>query len=421
MAATLLRLALASLWNRRLTAGLTLVSITLAVVLLLGVEKIRSEARDGFYAAVSGTDLIVGARAAPVQLLLASVFRIGDPPANLAWDSYERVRAHPQVAWSIPLTLGDSHRGYRVLGTDDGYLAHFRHGRDEALAVADGVWFDDLFDAVIGAEVAASLAYAPGTSLVLAHGAGPVSFSDHATLPFRVSGVLAPTGTPVDRTIHVSLAAIEAIHLGWEAGIALPGREVSAAAARAAELRPEVLSAALLGLRSRVAVFPVQQYVNGFPDEPLTAIMPAVALQQFFALVGTAESALLLVSAFVVLVGLAGMMTVVLASLTERRREMAILRSVGARPLHVLALLVAESATLTLLGVCLGFLLVQALLVLAVPALGAWTGIRMAPGLPGVREWALMGGVLAAGVLVGVVPALLAYRRTLADGLSMRL
>jgi putative ABC transport system permease protein len=417
----LARLAARSLWNRRFTAGLTLLSITLAVTLLLGVEKVRTEARDGFRSAVSGTDLIVGARAAPVQLLLHSVFRIGDPTANVRWSSYERIAAHPLVDWSIPIALGDSHRGYRVLGTTDAYLAHFRHGDDEALALARGAWFEDLLDVVLGAEVARALGYGIGDALVLSHGSHAVSFHDHDALPFRVAGVLAPTGTPVDRTLHVSLEAVEAIHLGWEAGVPLPGRTVDEAGARAADLRPETLSAFYLGLDSPVAVLQLQALVNGWREEPLTAILPAVALQQFFSLVGVAEDALLLVSGFVVLTGLAGMMTMVLASLSERRREMAILRSVGARPGHVLVLLLAEALVLTVLGTLLGAALVQALILAGGPVLEDLAGIRFAAGWPSPREWGLMGAVVVGGTLAGLVPAALAYRRSLADGLTVRL
>ena len=414
-------LALRSLWNRRGTALLTLVSLTLAVTLLIGVEKIRTEARDGFYSAVSGTDLIVGARANPVQLLLASVFRIGDAPANVSYETYQRISSHPLVAWSIPIALGDSHRGYRVLGTDDAYLTHFRHGGGRALELREGAWFDDVFDVVIGAEVASALGYDLGDELVLSHGTQAVSFTDHDALPFRVAGVLAATGTPVDRTLHVSLEAIEAIHVGWESGVLLPGQELDAESARSADLAPESVTAFLLGLESRAAVFRIQQAVNVYPEEALTAILPAVAMQQFFSLVGIAEDALLIVSGFVVLVGLAGMMTMLLATLSERRREMAILRSVGARPLHVFALLVAESLALTVLGALLGVLCVQAVVIAAGPLLEALAGIRFTPGLPTAREWMLIAAVIGGGTLVSLVPGVLAYRRSLADGLTVRL
>ncbi|MEE4382106.1 MAG: ABC transporter permease [Pseudomonadales bacterium] len=414
------RLALRSLWNRRFTASLTLASITISVVLLVGVEKIRTEAREGFASTISGTDLVVGARTSPVQLLLASIFRIGDATANVRWESYERIARHPLVAWSVPLALGDSHRGFRVVGTTDGYLEHYRYGRDRRLALAEGAWFTDLFDVVLGAEVAEDLGYGPGTELVLSHGTSAVSILEHDELPFRVSGVLARTGTPVDRAIHVSLEAVEAIHVGWESGVPLPGQELDAPAARERDLTPETVTAFLLGLKSRAAVFQVQQAINGWPEEALLAVLPGVALQQLWRLIGVAEDALLLISAFVVLAGLAGMTTMLLASLSERRRELAILRAVGARPLQLFGLLTAESTALAAGGALAGTVLLYGGLALAAPSLQALLGVRLEVGLPGASELGLLGAVVVGGFLAGTLPAWRAYRLSLADGLTPR-
>jgi putative ABC transport system permease protein len=120
------RLALRSLGNRRLTAILTILSIGLSVALLLGVEKVRSGARESFANTISGTDLIVGARGGGVQLLLYSVFRIGNASNNITWKSFQDVAARPEVAWIVPLSLGDSHRGFRVLGTTRDYFERYR-------------------------------------------------------------------------------------------------------------------------------------------------------------------------------------------------------------------------------------------------------------------------------------------------------
>ena len=413
-------LASKSLWNRRGTAALTFASLMLATTLLIGVERLREEARSGFYSAVSGTDLIVGARTSPVQLLLASVFGIGDVSANVAYASYERITRHPLVAWGIPIALGDSHRGFRVIGTSNAYPEHFRYGRGEALSFAQGRWATDLFDVVLGAGVASALGHELDSKLVLSHGTQEISFANHEALPFRVVGILEPTATPVDRALYVSLEAIEAIHLGWESGVQLPGREIDAASARAEQLEPASITAFLLGLKSRVAVFRVQQGINAYPNEALTAVLPAVAMQQFFSVVGIAEDALLVVSAFVVLVGLAGMMTTLLAGLSERRREMAILRAVGARPWHVLALLSIESLVLTTLSAVAGLACVQALVFLLGPLFEAAVGVRLAAGLPSLREWALVGAIITAGTLVSLFPGILAYRRSLSDGLTVR-
>ena len=416
----ILSLALKSLLNRRATALLTLASIALSVALLVGVERLRTETRASFASTISGTDLIVGARSGPVQLLLYSVFRIGNATNNISWESYQDIAAQPRVAWTVPLSLGDSHRGFRVLGTTNAYLEHYRYGRDQPLAVARGTWLDDLFDAVLGAEVAAQLGYDIGDRVTIAHGAGDVAFARHDDKPFRVTGILARTGTPVDRTVHVSLAAIEAVHVGWRGGAPTPGIEVSAERVRGMDLTPEAITAVLVGLDSRIATFGVQRWVNDYPEEPLLAVLPGVALAELWSLLGVAENALLVVSACVVLVGLIGMLTALLIGLNERRREMAILRSVGARPAQVMALIVGEAAFLTLLGVTAGVGLLYLLLAAAQPVLASELGLFIAIGAPSLREWLLLAAVLSAGVLAGVLPGWRAYRMSLTDGLSIR-
>lgn len=417
---SILGLAWKSLGNRRFTAALTVASIALSVALLVGVERIRHQAKASFTSTISGTDLIVGARGGPVQLLLYSVFRIGNPTNNIAWGSWQAIAAHPKVAWAVPLSLGDSHRGYRVLGTSLGYFEHLRFGRDRGLSFAQGRPFSHLYDAVLGAEVAEALGYRLGDSIVIAHGAGDVSFARHADKPFSVVGILGRTGTPVDRTVHVSLEAIEAIHADWEGGAPIPGRSLSAEQTLALDLTPKAITAGLVGLKSRVATFQVQRFVNDYPKEPLLAILPAVALGELWGLIGVAEGALLVVSGCVVVVGLFGMLTALLTSLNERRREMAILRSVGARPLHVFALIMGEAFVLTLAGVALGVALLYALLAGVQPWLESRFGLFIALGLPSGSELLLLGAVVLAGAVVGAIPAYRAYRLSLSDGLSIR-
>lgn len=418
---SVLTLARKSVANRRVTATLTVLSIALSVTLLVGVERLRTEARMSFANTISGTDLVVGARSGAIQLLLYAVFRIGDATNNISWESYQDIARRPRIAWTVPLSLGDSHRGYRVLGTNRDYFTHYRYGRDRPLVVVEGELFDDVYDAVLGAEVAQALGYRVGEEIVIAHGAGKVSLVDHADKPFRVVGVLARTGTPVDRTVHVTLEGIEAIHIDWVGGAPVPGLTVSAQQARKLELTPKVITAFLVGLKSKIATFRVQRDINEYRAEPLLAILPGVALQQLWAMMSVAENALLIVSGFVVLVGLTGMLTVLLASLNERRREMAILRAVGARPWQVFALIMGESTVLTLLGIALGMALLYGSLLVGQPLVEGQFGLFIGTGPPTLRELALLGTVFAAGALVGALPAYRAYRYSLADGMMIRL
>jgi putative ABC transport system permease protein len=416
----ILILAWKSLLNRRGTALLTVLSIGLSVTLLVGVERLRTETRASFANTISGTDLIVGARTGSIQLLLHSVFRIGHATNNLSWASYQEIAAHPRVAWIIPISLGDSHRGYPVLGTNLDYFEHYRFGRGRELVMAEGAPFSELFDAVLGAEVAKALGYRLGDSIVIAHGASDVAFARHEDHPFRIVGILAPTGTPVDRAVHVSLEGIEAIHVGWESGRPLPGRTLDPAQAGSMDLVPNSITAALVGLTSRISTFQVQRFINEYRQEPLMAILPGVALAELWGLIRVGEHALLLVSGFVVLVGLFGLLTALLTSLNERRREMAILRSVGARPAHVFSLILGEALCLTLLGILVGLVLLYGALVIAQPMIVSGLGIFVAVGILSGHEMMLLSVVFVAGFLIGLIPSYRAYRLSLADGLSIR-
>lgn len=419
----LLRLALASLGNRRFTAWLTVFAIALSVCLLLAVERVRTEARASFANTISGTDLIVGARSGSVNLLLYSVFRIGNATNNIRWDSFEQLAQHRQVKWAIPISLGDSHRGYRVMGTSPAYFEHYRYARSQPLQLSSGRAFaDDPFEVVLGAEVAQALDYQLDQELVLAHGVATISLVKHDDKPFKVVGILKRTGTPVDRTLHISLAGMEALHVDWQNGMPARGAaKVSAEQARAMDLQPKQITAVMLGLNSKIATFSLQREINEFRGEPLLAILPGVALQELWSMMGTAEKALFVVSLFVVLTGLIGMLTAILTSLNERRREMAILRSVGARPWHIASLLIVEAFALALAGVLLGLLLLYLGIAGAQGYVQANYGLYLPLNLPTRYEWTLLGAILSAALLMGCVPAWRAYRQSLADGLSIRL
>ncbi len=418
----LFNLALRSAWNRRFTLALTVCSIALSTFMLLGVERVRTDLRSSFTSAVSGTDLIVGARTGSVQLLLYSVFHVGAATNNIQWRSVQSLERMRGVAWVVPLSLGDSHQGFPVLGTNQAYFDHFRYGEAQPLQLREGQAFSDLYDAVVGTEVAERLGYQIGQRITLAHGTGEVNLgADHADKPFTITGILARTGTPVDRTVHVSLEAMEAIHVDWIAGAPLPRMHIGAEEARKMDLQPKNVTAALVGLHNRAAVFSVQRQVNNFASEPLMSILPGVALDELWDIVGAGERALLLMSGLVALVSMAGLMSVVLAGLNERRRELAVLRAVGASLYHVLLLLALEGALLTLAGIVLGTAALAGCVFALAPWLQSAFGLTLHLGEPTPTQALLLLGLLLAGWLASLLPGWRAYRLSLADGLSPRI
>lgn len=414
-----LLLALKSAWARRLTLGITLGAIALSSALLLAVERVRADARQSFTQAVSGVDLVVGPRTGGVQLMLYAVFHSGSATHEMGWDSYSALATHPAVAWAVPLALGDSHHGYPVLGTDAAYFAHFRYGDGQALAFAAGQPFAGVFEAVLGSEVAARLGYRVGDRITLAHGLAELG-PEHADKPFTVVGILAPTGTPVDRTVHVGLAAIAALHLDWAGGAPLPGLKIPAEYVQKFDLQPKAITAMLIGLKSRADVFRLQRHINGYRGEPLMAVMPGVALDELWQTLGTVENTLLAVSALVVLVGLAGLMATMLAGLNERRRELAILRALGAGPREIFLMLTAEGLLVTALGVLAGCALLAAGIAFGAPFALERFGVVLRWRMPAANEIVLLLFILATGLAASLVPGWRAWRMSLADGLTPR-
>ncbi len=416
------RLSIKSLANRKGVALLTIVSVAISIMLLLGVEKVRTGARESFTDTISDTDLIIGARSGDVQLLLYSVFHIGDASNNFTWQSYQDIAARPEISWIVPISLGDLHQGFRVVGTSNGFFDHYRYRGGRQIAFSAGSAFSDVFDAVVGADVAEKLGYTVGKTIIVSHGLADIGVSAHADKPFTIAGIMAKTGTPVDRSVFVSLEGIEAIHVDWVNGRPpLPGEAISADEVRKMDLTPTSVTAALVGLKSRLAIFGVQRFVNAYPQEALTAILPGIALINLWSIVGVAETALVAVSAMVVVTAILGMVTMILSTLNERRREMAILRAVGARPLHVFGLLMSEAGMLAVAGTLLGVGLLYVALFFIRPIVDARYGLYLPIAWPTPRDLAVLATVMLVGFVAGAIPAFRAYRNSVADGLVVRL
>lgn len=416
----MLKLAIASLWNRKLTVALTVLSIAVGVFLLLGVEHIRSEAKNSFSKTVSGVDLIVGARTGPLNLLLYSVFHIGNASNNISWQSYREFSQKPEVAWSIPISLGDSHKGYRVVGTSRDFFEHFHYGQKQNLVFRSGRAFDGVYEAVVGAQVAKTLGYPTGQSITLAHGIAKVGFSKHDDKPFIVTGILAPTGTPVDQAVYVSLAGIEAIHIDWQGGVRIPGRSIGAEEALKHDLTPKSITAFMVGLNSKIALFSLQREINNYRDEALVGIMPSITLMELWQMVGTLENILQLISILVLFATLMGLSTMLLASMKEREREMAVLRAIGAHAGSLFFLIEIEALVITVTGILVGSTALCVALLTARAELSEQYGlfIGINPFTPITFQYLL--GILAVSFSLALLPSISAYRNSLGSGLVVK-
>ncbi|WP_462173448.1 ABC transporter permease [Pseudoalteromonas xiamenensis] len=412
---TLFRLAIKSTFNRKGAVLLTLFAIAISVMVLLTIERIRHEAKVSFSNTLSGTDLIVGAKTGDIQLLLASVFRLGYTNNGVSWQSYSDIQSKKGVAWTIPLSLGDSHKGFAVLGTTLDYFAHYRFGNKQLLSFAHGHPFTTPHEVVLGAEVAAKMHYQLGDPIILSHGLGKTSFHHHDNHPMTVVGILAATGTPVDKTLHVPLAAIEQIH-----GQTHTTHDHDEDDDNDLVGHPKQISAFLMGFDSPLYTLQVRRNINQYKAEPLLAIMPTVTLRELWEMLGMVEKLLLLFSIALVFISLLGMLTTMLATLQQRRRELAILRSVGARPSHIVALLMGEALLITTLGCLVGVGLFYLALHAGYAVLQAQFGIGISLSVLNHYELQILAAIIGAGTLIGLIPALRAYFYSLADGMSIK-
>ena len=325
------RLAAKSLHYRKGSVVLTMFAMVISMMVLIGVEHIRHQAKANFANSISGVDLLVGARTSKINLLLYSVFRVGSPTQNISWKAFKTLSDDPQVKWAIPMSLGDSHQGFRVLGTNKQFFDVFKYGNDRQLAFAFGDVFSSAHHVVLGADVARELGYELDDKIVLSHGLSKTSFQQHDKHKFTVIGILAPTGTPVDKTLHVSLQGLEAVHLS-------PAVLATLSQAQLNKLQPQNITAILLGLTSKLSVFNLQRNINTAKEEPLIAILPGVALSELWQMLSGVENTLRLISSLVFISALFGLSAMLLSSIRERQQEVRLLRMIGASPLFLFVL-----------------------------------------------------------------------------------
>lgn len=415
----LLRITLKSARFRKVSLLLTVLSIAISVVLLLGVDKTRKEAKSSFLNTISETDLIVGARSGPTNLLLYSVFHIGNATNNISWETYESIAAKDEIAWTVPISLGDSHRGFRVMGTTPDYFEYYRYRDKQPLTFDSGERFDDTYEAVVGSDVARDLSYKVGDEIIISHGLVSADFANHEDKPFKVVGILKKTGTPVDRTTIVSLAGLEAIHIDWQSG-ARSGVKLDAEQALQFDLTPKSITAFMVGLENKALTFRVQRDINEFENEPMSAIIPGATLAEFWRTISAVEQILLIISGFVLLTGLLGMLTTILSTLNERRREIAVLRSIGARAIHVMVLIMLETLLVVIAGCITGVAMLYGLLALGRPIIARRFGVDLGLSWLDPTQQLIIIAVILGAVLVGLIPGFIAYRRSIQDGISLK-
>lgn len=417
------RLAWKSLSNRKFSTLLTVFSMMLSLVLLMTVERVKRATEDGFTQSISGVDLVVGARSGPLQIILYSVFNIGQATQNVSIESYNEIKRRPELQWTIPYSLGDGHRGFRVVATNQDFFKFYQFRSKEKIEFAAGRAFKDYFDVVVGADVARKLGYQVGSKVVVAHGVTKgVAIQEHDDKPFQVVGVMKPTGTALDRSIYISLEGMEAIHLDWQSGSA-PSleKQISAAQITPDMVKPKTITSFFLRTNSRIEILKLQRWINEYKSEPLMAVIPGVVLSEMWTSLSMVEKVLKTISFLVMLVGLISMLISIMTSLNERRREMAVLRALGASLNNVLGLILAETLLLSFFAIFFSCVAKIILEMMFGPWLQTNYGLYLQAPIFSFNEVMYLVIMLVSSLLISFIPAMRAMRSALKDGLSLKL
>ena len=405
-----LKIVLKSLQDRKGSVLLTLMAMTISIFVILGVEHIRQQTKKSFESTLSDTDLVIGSRSGSLNLLLYSVFRIGSPTNNINWNSFKTISRDSKVEWAIPLSLGDSHKGFPVLGTNSDYFKYFRYGQKKTLEFKAGKPFEQIFDVVIGSEIAKQLKYNIGDKIILSHGIHKQSLQKHDEYPFQIVGILKPTGTPVDRTVHIQLEGMEIIHVGWQNGVQVFKNKISKEQFLNSGIEPKSITAIFVGLKSKLATFSFQRTINNFADEPLLAILPGVALSELWQMMSLLEKSLLLVASLVFVSACFGVSAVLLNSIRERKEEIRLLRIIGASPPFIFALIETETLVITVTATVLATILLTATLIGAEGYIVGNYGIQISHFMELTSYLWVVAIVLTLTLIAGLVPGWAAYQ-----------
>lgn len=414
----MISLALASMRARLLPILLVILALTSSMALLLAVDRIKVATQNGFNQSLSGVDLVLGPRGSGIELMLYTVFHLGKPTNNITTETLKDITQNPKIDWAVPIALGDSHRGFRVIATSSEYFQRIKFGGDQSLQFRDGVAFRELNQVVIGSAVADALGYTVGTPMFVTHGSGSLG-ELHDDFAFNVSGILAPTGTPTDQAIFVSLEGYELIHLGWTNGSqAISLKNIDVQQIPKERLYPKTITAAYLGLSSKLGLFQVARSINEYSEEAVSAIIPGVALAELWSIVGSIDSVFKLLNWLIIGISIIAMITMTMTALESRTREMTILRALGATPAHLSSMILAEIALISGFSVLLAIGLVRVLTWVSVDLLSEWAGIRIELIWITTNELLILGLIVLAGLIASLIPAGMVYKRSLHRGFS---
>ena len=397
-----LRWAWQFLWSRPLAAALTLLLLSLGLASITLVLLVNHQIQQAFARDLAGIDVVVGAKGSPLQLILSGVFQIDTPTGNVPLADVQTLQANPQVAKLIPISMGDSFKGYRIIGTTPDYLSHY------AGVMASGAMWQAPMQAVLGAKVARDTGLRVGDSFVGSHGLGGGGHA-HGQTPYAVTGVLAPSGSVMDRLILTATESVWRVH---EKDTAL-----DAADQKILEEEREV-TLALIQYRSPLAAVTFPRFINTSTN--MQAASPALEVSRLLGLIGIGADVLRAFAGVLLLTAGVSVFIALWSAVRERRADLALLRMLGAAPRQLAALLWCEALWLALLATLLGLALGQGVAALLAVALDVDKSISLAALNWPVALLSVPALALGVAVASALLPTWEAYRVSVLELLQSR-
>lgn len=413
---TLWLLTFKSIYNRKLAFILSIISIAISVVLLLGIDRVTKTSKAHFLNTINQTDLIVAAPNGSLDILLNLIFHMSEPLQEVGYSSYQKISKLDEVKWAVPLCVGDSFKSYDAVSTTNDYFQHYRYSTSKNLEFAKGSDFKEFYDVVVGSDVAKTLKLQLGETIHLSHSNG-ADAHPHANRDFHICGILKPTGTPNDESVFFQLKADEAIHIEWQSGHFVD-MHISSDELAHMNIVPKHISGILVGLKNRSDVLSVAENIEHLKGENLKAVIPAKALSKLYKLMKNMQDILTVISGMVFVAAIFGMISTMLATLNDRRREIAIFRSLGATVKSIFFLFAMEAFIIILGGIIAGNIVLGILIFINNTFLNKVLQIGY---LPDIYESFLLLVMIAAAIIVSVIPAVKSYKNSLQDGLMVKI
>jgi putative ABC transport system permease protein len=410
-----------SLRQHALSSLVTIISVALAAGLLMAVFSIKQQTHNAFTSGATGFDAVLGARGSQLQVILNSVFHLETSTGNMPYEAYTAIKADPRVKVAIPYAVGDNYRGYRVVGTTGEFFREYEYGSRDNLKKltfeGEGRMFNELrAEAVIGSMVAANTDLNYGSVFNTYHG---LTFDPDAvhTTEFVVTGVLKPTGTPIDRVIWIPLEGYYRMG-GHEPVDPKTGKRVQPKPGVPIPDEYKEVSSVMLKLRSPSGGASLDTQINRQGNVRTLAWPVGKVMADLFGKIAWANQVLEFVAYLVAVVAGAAILASIYNTMNERRREFAIMRAIGARRSTVFSAIVAESATIAALGSLLGFVVYAVLLGIAAAIIRAKSGVVL--DITEYHEALVLTplGMTALGAITGLVPAWKAYATDVATNLA---